>query len=63
MTWDASLLGSADGSAVELRVVGQAPGGNPSSRRTVEVGAVEWNAKLDASSESLSELYFLRAVL
>ena len=41
--------------------MGHAPSGNPSSRRTVEVGAVEWNAKLDASSDSLSELYFLRA--
>ncbi len=51
----------AYGSAVELRVVGDASGGNPSNNRTVEVGAVEWNAKLDASSASLSELYFLRA--
>ena len=61
VTWDASLLGSADGSAVELRIVGNAPGGNPNNKRTVEVGAIEWNAKLDASSDSLSELYFLRA--
>ncbi len=47
-TWDASLLGTADGSAVELRVVGIRSGGSPSNRRTVEVGAAEWNAKLDA---------------
>jgi hypothetical protein len=39
--WDASLLGSADGSAVEVMVVGYRSGGNPSKRRTVEVGAVE----------------------
>ncbi len=44
-TWDASLLASTDGSAVELRVVGLRSGGGPSSRRTVEVGAVEWNAQ------------------
>ncbi len=41
--WDASLLGSADGSAVEVRVVGHRSGGSPTKRRTVEVGAVEWN--------------------
>ena len=43
-TWDASLLGTPDGSAVELKVVGHRSGGSPNSRRTVEVGAVEWNA-------------------
>ncbi len=60
-TWDASLLGTADGSAVELRVVGIRSGGSPSNRRTVEIGAAEWNAKLDAPAASESELYFLRA--
>jgi RHS repeat-associated protein len=60
-TWDASLLGTADGSAAELRVVRIRSGGNPNNRRTVEVGAAEWNAKLDAPAASVSELYFLRA--
>ena len=36
---------------IELRVVGHASSGTP---RTVEMGAVEWNAKPDASSDSLS---------
>jgi RHS repeat-associated protein len=58
-TWDASLLGSADGSAVELVIVGNRSGGNPSKRRTVEVGAVEWN--VDHQGAPGSELYFLRA--
>ena len=58
VTWDASLLGTADGSAVELRVVGNRSGGNPSKRRTVEVGAVEWNAVFEAPA---SNLYYLRA--
>jgi hypothetical protein len=44
-TWGASPLASADGSAVELRVMGHgraaAPRTSASSR-----GAVEWNAKL-----------------
>ncbi len=56
-TWDASLLATADGSAVELRVVGHRSGGQQSKRRTVEVGAAEWNAKLQTELE----LYFLRA--
>ena len=42
-TWDATLLGTADGSVVELRLVGQRSGGAPGGRRTVEFGAVEWN--------------------
>jgi RHS repeat-associated protein len=49
-TWDASLLGTADGSAVELVIVGNRSGGSPSSRRTVEVGAVEWNVDFGVSS-------------
>ena len=59
VTWDALLLGTADGSAVEVRVVGNRYGGSPSKRRTVEVGAVEWNA--DHQGAPGSELYFLRA--
>ena len=34
-TWDASLLGTADDSLVELKVVGNRSGGNPTKRRTV----------------------------
>jgi len=57
--WDASLLGTADGSAVEVRVVGHRSGGSPNSRRTVEVGAIEWNAAFQGTPSS--ELYYLRA--
>ncbi len=49
----------ADGSLVELKVVGNRSGGNPTKRRTVEVGAVEWNA--DHQGAPGSELYYLRA--
>lgn len=58
-TWDASQLGTADGSAVELKVVGHRSGGNPNLRRMVEVGAVEWNVQYDGSTPG--GLYFLRA--
>ena len=58
-TWEASLLGTADGSAVELVVVGHRSGGNPSKRRTVEVGALEWNVQYGGSPPG--GLYYLRA--
>ncbi len=54
-----ALLGTADGSAVQLRVVGHRSGGNPSKRRTVEVGAVEWNVQYGSSPPG--GLYYLRA--
>ncbi len=43
LTWNASILGTADGSAVEIVVHGTKTGGSPSTRATVEVGAIEWN--------------------
>lgn len=42
-TWDATQLGTADGSVVECRIFGQWSNGAPTARCTVEVGAVEWN--------------------
>lgn len=50
-TWDASSLGTADGSLVECALVQTAGGsGNPSVRNGIEVGAVEWNVTYDATS-------------
>lgn len=43
-TWDASVLGTADGSAVEIYAIGQRSGGGPSGRRSVEFDAIEWVA-------------------
>ena len=42
-TWDASALAAVSGVDVECRIVGHRSGGAPGSRRTIEVGAVEWN--------------------
>jgi len=42
VTWDATLLGTADGSVVELHVIGQRSGGSPGVRRTVEFDEFEW---------------------
>jgi len=44
--WDASLLGAADGSAVEVRVVGHRSGGylNPALGRFASVDSVQPNA-------------------
>ncbi len=46
-TWNASELGTADGSLVECKVVGTKSGGSPGNRNTVDVGAVEWNVAYD----------------
>ncbi|MDH3194745.1 MAG: hypothetical protein OEL78_00380 [Hyphomicrobiales bacterium] len=43
-TWDAASLASISGADVECRVLGNRAGGPPANRRTVEIGAIEWNA-------------------
>lgn len=43
--WNASELGTVDGSLVECKVVGTKSGGSPTARNTVDVGAVEWNVE------------------
>ena len=48
--WDASELATADGSLVEVKVVGTKSGGSPGNRNTVEVGAVEWNVTFSAGT-------------
>ena len=47
-TWNANELGTADGSLVEMKVVGTKAGGSPSNRNTIDVGAVEWNVAYTA---------------
>lgn len=42
-TWDASLLGTADGSLVECEFVVTKSGGAPASRTSGEIDAMEWN--------------------
>ena len=50
-TWDASVLATIDGSAVELYAIGQRSGGNPGSRRSVEFDAIEWIAVISDGIE------------
>lgn len=50
-TWNANELATADGSLVELKVVGTKSGGAPGARNSVEVGAVEWNADVSAGAD------------
>lgn len=52
-TWNANELSTADGSLVECKVVGVKAGGSPSSRNTVDVGAVEWNVTFVGPSITL----------
>ncbi len=53
-SWDASSLGTADGSLVECLLV-QTGGatGNPSKRKGIEVGAVEWNVAVAVSDTAI----------
>jgi hypothetical protein len=45
--WDAALLEDASGAGVEIVIVGTATGGAPASRRTIDIGAVEWVATVE----------------
>ena len=49
-SWDASELGTANGSLIECNVVGTRAGGSPGVRNSIEVGAIEWNADLTVDS-------------
>lgn len=49
-TWNANELANADGSLVEINVVGTKSGGSPGNRNSVEVGAVEWNVVYDVGA-------------
>jgi len=49
-TWDASLLSNIDGSGVECYVYGKKCGGASSTRATVAVGAIEWNAEYSVAA-------------
>ncbi|MEW6775844.1 MAG: FG-GAP-like repeat-containing protein [Bdellovibrionota bacterium] len=45
LTWNATELSDPTGANVECAVYGARVSGNPSNRNSVEVGAIEWNAK------------------
>lgn len=42
-TWNANELSTADGSLVQLKVIGTKTGGSPSTRNTINIGQIEWN--------------------
>ncbi len=49
-SWDATLLGTADGSLVECEFVVTKSGGSPGNRTTGEVDAIEWNVDYSAGA-------------
>jgi hypothetical protein len=56
-TWDASSLGTADGSLVECRLEQTDGGsGSPGSRRGIEVGALEWNVDYTEAGGSKGQI-------
>lgn len=42
LAWNASLLGNADGRAVEVKVIGTQSGGSPGARNSVNIGPICW---------------------
>lgn len=59
-TWNASLLGTSDGSLVECRITGTPGGGSPGNRASVEVGAIEWNANYTVPASGGPSTNFVR---
>jgi hypothetical protein len=54
-TWDASLLGTPDGSIVELKVVGHRSGGNPSKRCDGHLRALSRSHHTNRTDEALTK--------
>jgi hypothetical protein len=54
-TWNASSLGTADGSLVECRLqqTGGGSSGSGANRRRIEIGAVEWNVVYTGAAAAL----------
>ena len=51
ISWDASLLGTADGSLVELEVVAVKSGGAPAARTTGEFQFIDWDVDAESADE------------
>ena len=54
ITWDATLLGTSDGSLVELEVVATAVGGAPSVRTTGEFQFIDWDVDFSTATNIAS---------
>lgn len=52
-TWDASVLDDVSGVSAGVRVYGTRAGGNPSSRRSLSIGAVEWVADYSVAAPNV----------
>ena len=48
-TWDASVLGTANGSLVQCKVIGIKAGGSSGVRCAVSIGGIEWNVEYDTA--------------
>ena len=54
ITWDATLLGTSDGSLVELEVVATKVGGGPSVRTTGEFQFIDWDVDFSTATNIAS---------
>lgn len=61
-TWNANELATADGSLVQMKVIGSKSGGSPSSRNTIRIGHMEWNADVAAGGTTFTENHQMTAV-
>ena len=55
VTWDASILGTADGSAVQLEVYATKSGGSPSNRTAGEFQFVDWDVTYSGADALLAD--------
>lgn len=51
-TWNKTELTTESGVNAEIKVFGLKSGGSPSARNSVDIGAVEWNAKVEGAAVS-----------
>lgn len=49
LSWNASEIGTSDGSLIECKVVGTKTGGSGAKRNTINVNAIEYNGHLAAA--------------
>lgn len=48
LTFDATELADISGQGVEIDITGSSTGGQPASRNTVEIGAIQWDAQIES---------------
>lgn len=53
-TFNANELGTADGSLVEIKVIGLRSGGGPTARNTIDTGGIQWEVEFSVAAQDVS---------